>query len=160
MILRDLDSDAPAILRVSVSEVLAGLKTDAELRPGDVVYVPKAELKVYVAGEVAQPGLLTMHSTSTALAAVMQAGGFTDRASRKSAFLLRDNKKGGAQVIPLDLDKGLQGIKTFRLEPYDVVFVPKSGIAKVNQALDQYVRKMLPFSIDLGFSYILGALAF
>ncbi len=157
MILRDLDSAAPNVVRVNVSEVMAGLKTDAPLKPGDVVYVPKSELKVYVAGEVLQPGLMTMDPPATALAAVMQSGGFTERASRKSAFLLRDNKNGGAQVIPLALEKGLQGDTTLRLEPFDIVFVPKSGIAKVNQAIDQYVRKMLPFSIDLGFSYVLGA---
>jgi polysaccharide biosynthesis/export protein len=160
MVLRDLDSDTPAVVRLNVGEVLAGLKPDVELRPGDVVYVPKAELKVYVAGEVVNPGLLTMHPAATAITAVMQSGGFTGSASRDSAFLLRDNKKGGAQVIALELDKELEGAAAFRLEPYDIVFVPKSGIAKVNQAIDQYVRKMLPLSIDLGFSYILGGSSF
>jgi polysaccharide export outer membrane protein len=160
LVLRGLDSDAPTVLRLNVTEVLAGLTTDVELKPGDVVYIPKAELKVYVAGEVAQPGLLTMHSSATALAAVMQAGGFTQGASRASAILLRDDKKGGAQVIQLGLDKGLEGFTTLPLEPYDIVFVPKSGIAKVNQAIDQYLRKMLPFSLDLGFSYILGVSTF
>lgn len=160
LVLRDLDSQTPTVMRVNAGEVLAGLKQDSELKPGDVVYVPRAELKVYVAGEVAQPGLLTMHPAATALAAVMQSGGFTERASRKSAVLLRDNKNGGARVIPLELEKGLEGDTSLRLEPYDVVFVPKSGIAKVNQAVDQYFRKMLPFSIDLGFAYILGVQTF
>ena len=154
LVLRGLDSPAPTVLRFNVGEVLAGLKSDPELAPGDVVYVPKAELKVYVAGEVATPGLLTMHPAATALTAVMQSGGFTATASRDSAFLLRDNKEGAAQIIPLALDKGLEGMSTLRLEPYDIIFVPKSGIAKANQAVDQYVRKLLPFSLDLGFSYI------
>ena len=87
------------------------------------------------------PGLLTMHPAATALTAVMQSGGFTITASRESAFLLRDNKKGGAQVIALELDKELQGAAAFRLEPYDIVFVPKSGIAKANQAIDQVCEK-------------------
>ncbi len=160
MVLRDLGSANPTVLRFHVGEILAGLKVDPELAPGDVVYVPKAELKVYVAGEVATPGLLTMHPAATALTAVMQSGGFTSSASRDSAFLLRDNKEGGALIIPLALDKGLEGMSTLRLEPYDIIFVPKSGIAKVNQAIDQYVRKMLPFSLDLGFTYIFGVSTF
>jgi polysaccharide export outer membrane protein len=160
LVLRDLGSERPTILRLNASEVLAGLKADTALQPGDVVFVPKAELKVYVAGEVTNPGLQTMHSSATALTAVMQAGGFTAGASRSAAYLLRDNKSGGAQVIDLALDKGLEGVASVRLEPYDIVFVPKSGIAKVNQAIDQYVRKMLPFSLDLGFTYILGVTEF
>ena len=148
--------DSPSVHALNVSEVLAGLKTDVALRPGDVVYVPKAELKVYVAGEVVNPGLLTMHPAATALTAVMQSGGFTVGASRESAFLLRDNKAGGAQVIAQESDKELQGAAAFRLSLYDIVFVPKSGIAKANQAIDQYVRKMLPLTIDFGFAFILG----
>ena len=47
----------------------------------------------------------------------------------------------GVSIIPQD---SIEDIETT-----DIVFVPKSGIAKVNQAIDQYVRKMLPFSLDL-----------
>ena len=40
LVLRDLDSDKPSVQRLNISEVLAGLKTDVGLRPGDAVVRP------------------------------------------------------------------------------------------------------------------------
>jgi hypothetical protein len=45
------------------------------------------------------------------------------------------------------------------LKPFDIVFVPESGIAKVNKAIDQYVRQLLPIDLSAGFSYIMGGQA-
>jgi hypothetical protein len=42
------------------------------------------------------------------------------------------------------------------LQPFDVVFVPKSTIAKMDQFVDQYMRQLLPISVNFGFSYIVG----
>jgi hypothetical protein len=41
------------------------------------------------------------------------------------------------------------------LAPYDVVIVPRSGIANVGLWVDQYIRRVLP--ISLGFSYSVGS---
>jgi polysaccharide export outer membrane protein len=40
------------------------------------------------------------------------------------------------------------------LAPYDIVFVPKSPVANVNQFVDQYIRKNVP--IPFGLSYGFG----
>ncbi|WP_035254864.1 hypothetical protein [Desulfatiglans anilini] len=45
-----------------------------------------------------------------------------------------------------DLD--LQQIASVTLKPNHVIFVPKTGVAKANQAVDQYIRRMLPFSMN------------
>jgi polysaccharide export outer membrane protein len=158
VVLRHLDTDHPSTQRVRIGEVLGGQTPDIPLQPGDVVYVPKGELRVFVGGEVVQPGVLTIEPSTTALAAITQAGGLTSLASAKSAFLLRDNKDGTARLIPLPLDQALAGAASPRLEPYDIIVVPRSGIAKVNLAVDQYVRKLLPFSLDFGFSYFVGVI--
>jgi hypothetical protein len=42
------------------------------------------------------------------------------------------------------------------LQPYDIVYVPKTGIGKVNQAVEQYIRRVVPFSLSAGFSDLLG----
>ena len=42
------------------------------------------------------------------------------------------------------------------LQPYDVVIVPKTGIAKLNDWVEQYIRQMSPVTLSLGFSYVLG----
>jgi hypothetical protein len=39
------------------------------------------------------------------------------------------------------------------LQAQDVVVVPKSGIAKVDKWVDQYIRKVLPFNIGAGVFY-------
>jgi hypothetical protein len=40
------------------------------------------------------------------------------------------------------------------LQPSDVVFVPKSTIAELNQFMDQFVTRMIPF--QRSFIYTLG----
>jgi len=49
---------------------------------------------------------------------------------------------GGA----LDLEDALEGkeVKPFFLEPYDIVYVPQTTIAKVNQWIDQHINKLVP----------------
>jgi hypothetical protein len=39
------------------------------------------------------------------------------------------------------------------LEAYDVIFVPKSTIARINLAVEQYIRRMLPFNLFTNASY-------
>ena len=78
----------------------------------------------------------------------------------KNAFLLRDNGDNRAQVILINLRETLDGAPDTPLEPYDVVVVPMSGIAKVNKAVDQYVRQMIPISLNVGFTYLLGGVLF
>ena len=40
------------------------------------------------------------------------------------------------------------------LEPYDVVYVPKSVIAEVGEFVDSYINRIVPR--NLGFQYIYG----
>jgi len=49
-----------------------------------------------------------------------------------------------------------KGVPDVELEPFDVVYVPMSGIAKVDKFVDQYIRQLLPISLNAGFQYILG----
>jgi hypothetical protein len=40
------------------------------------------------------------------------------------------------------------------LRPYDIVYVPKSAIAKANKFVQQYIEDLLLFrGVSLGFSY-------
>ena len=70
-------------------------------------------------------------------------------------LVLRRGAPGApSEVIRVDLQAlmaGTAGAQDPLLMPYDVVVVPRSGIASVNTWVDQYLRRTLPFSI--GFSY-------
>jgi len=49
---------------------------------------------------------------------------------------------------------GREGAQDIVLAPYDVVLVPRSGIANMGLWVDQWVRRILP--ISLGFSYTIN----
>lgn len=116
--------------------------------------------KVYVGGEVSSPGAIELSGDLTALAAVIRAGGFKTTASTDSVILLRNDGKGKPIVAKLDLKAVVKGAESdVVLQPYDVVFVPMSGIAKVDRFVDQYMRQLLPISLNAGFTYLLSGSA-
>ncbi len=116
---------------------------------------------IYVGGEVGQPGVMPLRGDLTALAAILQAGGIKETARTNNIILLRNSGAAGKpQVIKIGLNDILKNSKPdVRLQPFDVVYVPKSTIAKADQFMRQYVRDLLPISVNAGFSYLLGVTA-
>jgi protein involved in polysaccharide export with SLBB domain len=113
--------------------------------------------RVYVGGEVGQQGLLTMPAGLTALQAVMQSGGFKNTAQPSETLVIRKGPDSRPVPVRVDLDSMLSGStagRDFRLQPDDIVYVPKSAIAKANQFVNQYVEQLFLFrGVSLGFSY-------
>jgi len=137
--------------------VLEQKQPDLRLEAGDVVFVPKANMNVYVGGEVGTPGLVSMQGRTTVAAAIIRAGGFRETARSDSVILLRQGPDGKPQATKLNVSAVLErGGADLDLRPYDVVFVPKSTIAKVDRFIEQYVRQLLPISMNAGFSYVVG----
>ena len=57
-------------------------------------------------------------------------------------------------VIPLDLEAAISGTDTSQdilLQPYDIVYVPRTAIAEVNQFIDQYFRQNIPIPFGVGY---------
>ena len=111
--------------------------------------------KVFVGGEVGQPGMLPLGGDMTILTAIMQAGGFKRTARTDSVILLR-NTGGKAVAERLNMKTLMTGVTDQRIQPFDVIYVPMSRIAKVDQFVDQYMRQLLPITVSAGFSYLLG----
>jgi protein involved in polysaccharide export with SLBB domain len=113
--------------------------------------------RVYVGGEIGQQGLLTMPAGLTALQAVMQSGGFKNTAQPSETLVIRKGPDSRPVPIRVDLGAVLSGSangQDFRLQPDDIVYVPKSPIAKANQFVNQYVEQLLLFrGVSLGFSW-------
>src|SRR5262249_12276509 len=66
------------VFRASVQDLQTGsLSQNIDLRDGDTIFVPKAEL-VYVFGEVRNPGGYAVQKTTTVLQALSLAGGVTE----------------------------------------------------------------------------------
>ena len=117
--------------------------------------------RVYVGGEVLQPGVLPISGDVTILGAVMQAGGFRPTARKDSILLLRNDGQGGKSVQLVNVKRLLsKGGSDMKLQPFDVVYVPQSRIAKVDQFVDQWIRQVLPGTLTGGFTYLFGSTVF
>ncbi len=113
--------------------------------------------RVFVGGEVARPGVQALAGPLTALQAVMAAEGLKDTAQPTQVTVLRQGPGGQRLMFKLDLQavmEGREGAQDIALAPYDVVLVPRSGIANMGLWVDQWVRRILP--ISLGFSYTIN----
>jgi polysaccharide biosynthesis/export protein len=131
---------------------------DQVRRPQVVINVQgSGSQRVFVGGEVVRPGVQPLLGPLTVLQAVMAAEGLKDSAQPAEVVLLRRGPQGETQPMKVDLSRlmaGEAGAQDLPLMPYDVVLVPRSGVANVGLWMDQYVRRALPFS--LGFSYTIN----
>ncbi len=115
------------------------------------------DARIYVTGEVADPGEKPLKNRITAFQAVASAGGFRDTAARDTVLVIRQDRDGNSAVMRADLSDGNIAAKNgeahVRLMPRDVVYVPKSGIAKADLFVDQHIRQLLLFNgISTGIS--------
>jgi len=116
--------------------------------------------RVYVGGEVNRPGLIDLTTGMTALQAVINAGGFRETAKPENAIVIRKGLDERPAPVRVDLNKAIYGKPTgahFQLQPYDIVYVPKTFIAKANKFVDQYIQQLLLFrGVSVGFYYELN----
>jgi protein involved in polysaccharide export with SLBB domain len=116
-----------------------------------------ANRKVYVGGEVGQPSVIPLVGQLTAVSAIFQAGGFRTTAKTDSVILIRNGGDGTPILRKLNLRNVLtKGEPDVALQPFDVLYAPRSTIAKVDQFVDQYIKSVLPLNLSGGFTYIFG----
>jgi polysaccharide biosynthesis/export protein len=104
------------------------------LRPGDVVYVPlkqaldPSESKVYLEGEVKNPGAYDYQPGLTALNACIMAGGFnTFAAPNRTQIIRKMNEK--MEIIKINLNHVKEGkIRDVSLKPGDRIHVPETWL--------------------------------
>lgn len=153
-----------------VQDVMAYGKTPAELKSVLVAayksQLSKPELKVvvknfaptrvYVLGEVNNPGeLVSIGPNLSLMQALAKAGGVKDTAETRQIIILR---RGAAEKPVLysasfeDVASGKRAMADVRLAAYDVVFVSRSAIAEANRVYDQYFRKFVTPSIGVTYN--------
>jgi protein involved in polysaccharide export with SLBB domain len=112
----------------------------------EVIVRTKNDRKVYVGGEVKNPGVVEMPGELTALEAIKRAGGFNIPRGDASNVLIVRQKDGKQTGCVLDLKKVMEGQEkqAFFLQPHDVIYVPPTTIAKANNWVEQYITRMLP----------------
>lgn len=138
---------------------LLGLYQDKLIEPEISVVVNSLDShRVYVTGEVQNPGLVMINGRLTALESIMQAGGFLKESAKKRTVVVVRQRDGQQFATTLDLRKALEESESepFLLEPYDVVYVPPTNIDQVDQFVEQYVNRIVPRSVHWGFQYDLN----
>jgi polysaccharide biosynthesis/export protein len=108
--------------------------------------------KAFVDGEVSKPGVIDLVNRMTVMQSIAQAGGMRDTARAGEVMLIRRTTGGPPKILRVDLSKIFSAKELsgdLELRPFDIVYVPKSRISKVNTWIDQYLRKNIP--ITFGF---------
>ncbi len=102
--------------------------------------------RVYVGGEVGAPGFVEMPGPMTLIEAVMSVGGYNGQTANPNQVMVIRQRNGEQQRFRVNISKALSGkeFDPFYLEPYDIVFVPQSGITKANQWVDQHINRIVP----------------
>jgi len=109
--------------------------------------------RVFVGGEVAKPGFVNYTAGLTVTQAVMQVGGWKDTADLEEVVLLQKVSENSSEYRPskINLAKVVELGDTkadIVLGPSDVLVIPKTGIAKANVWMQQWVINMIPIRIS------------
>lgn len=117
-------------------------------------------LKVYVGGEVVQPGFVSLKGNLSILQSIFAAQGFKETAKPENVILIRKGPENRPLAMAIDLESVMSGEQMendIYLMPSDIVYVPKTWIAKAGKFVDQYMRRVLFVdSILQGVGYALG----
>jgi len=131
IIMRQLPDGANSSLKISVEDLLlkGDPSLDIPLQPDDVISIPVDKIvQVYVTGQVRSPGALNVKKSNipTLLRAIAQAGGFSDRGSKRGVIIKRIDESGKEIKIQVDVGDIIKGKrKDIQLKENDVVIVPE-----------------------------------
>jgi protein involved in polysaccharide export with SLBB domain len=125
----------------------------SSLRDPKVTVNVRLNRRVFVGGEVFRPGFVNYTPGLTAVQAVMQVGGWKDTADLQEIVLLQKISESSNEYRPSKINLGkvveLGDTKAdIILGPSDVLVFPKTGIAKANLWMQQYVINMIPIRIS------------
>lgn len=113
--------------------------------------------RIYVGGEVNLPMILYLTGKTNALQAVFESGGFTDDAELSSVVIVSKSVENQPIAKIVDLKKALTGElpeSEYLLKPFDMVYVPKTKLAKAAYFVTQ-LYEFIPPRVGLNFQYVL-----
>lgn len=115
----------------------------------DYIYVPSSlAQEVFVLGEVDDPRAYGFRGRVTLLEAVAESGGFKTTARLSDVVILRGLTSGDKELIRIDVKAIIGGRKDdVELEVGDVVYVPRSRLANVADAVRDILSILLVYDI-------------
>ncbi len=109
---------------------------------------------VYVGGEVPLAKVLELTPGMTVLQAIYAAGGLRESANTETILVLRRLYAAQHEVLTVNVEDVLEGrVSDVTLEDRDVVYIPKTAIAKANQYVDQYLNRIVPRWVTSAFAF-------
>lgn len=146
----------------TISELDAALRSDYshDLQNPRLSIVVKsfAPTRIYVGGEVNNPGeFITVGPTLTLSQAIARSGGVKLSSDEASVFIIRRGANDQPELLSVRyraVEHAQDPAADVRLAPYDVVYVPKLGVAEVYKWYNQYVQQFA--NPSMGFSYIIN----
>lgn len=143
---------SPAELKASLTELYKKHLNDPQLV---VIVRSYAPSRVYVMGEVVQPGeFVSIDPNVTLLQALARAGGLKNSADMEHILVIRRQLGRPAQVISANYETATNGtdlVQDVPLTNRDVVFVSRLGIANAYLNYEQYFKQFVSPSIGLNY---------
>jgi len=155
----------------TVSQLDRDLTTaySAELRDPRISVIVKssAPTDIFVAGEVGTPGVYSTPGTAPTLSqALARAGGVKMSGDEDRVFIIRRRANDTPEFLSTrfqDIVHAHDASADIRLAPFDVVYVPRTGVAEVykwyNQHIQQFANPTFNFSYFLNPSNAAAAIA-
>lgn len=114
--------------------------------------------RVFVGGEVVTQGAVPLVAPTPLSRAVILAQGLKPTAYSSQILLIRHLPDGGQTVLQVNYAKIMKGKapdQDILLQPGDVIFVPQSPIAKVDDFVTNYIKNVVP-NLGFGLNYELN----
>jgi len=111
---------------------------------------------IYVGGEVRQPGVIPLRNRMDPLQAISSAGGPLETARTDEVVVIRTGPDGRPMLRLVNLDALTESgdpNQAIALQPQDTVFVPRTAIAAIDQWVDQYLNKTIPFNRGVTYTF-------
>jgi protein involved in polysaccharide export with SLBB domain len=140
----------PSQLSAALKETYAKVLKQPEVA---VIVRESGGKKIFVDGEVFQPGMHDLVGGETLRHGIAKAGGVRDTARMNEIILIRQppGKEIVITTINLELINNGEDFKQdIILQPFDIVYVPRSPIANADVWVRQYIRELLPFPFSPG----------
>ena len=141
------DVRAAGLTTTELNEVLQEKYKTVYREPHVTIGVAKlAGNFVHVLGEVRAPGSYEMTPNATVLQAIARAGGATDGAAMGNVILMRRTGPNSLVARKIQANHAIsyaQASQDPYLRRFDIVYVPKTTIAKVDLFVSQHIEKLL-----------------
>lgn len=149
----------------ALDELITELYRDRIMDPEVTIVINRfSGQRIWITGEVYQPGEIALRGRMTVMQSIFHAGGPKLSARLDHVYVFRlardsvvDLEEGQDQVMyRVDIEAKMDGepVADFVLQPYDMVLVPKTTITQVADFIDQYINGVIPDFLQLRVVYM------